>query len=290
MDTELSSSAVASRRGYAGYEYDPTFEGAGRHLYHVRHRVYDADIGRWTRRDPLGYVDGMSLYQYVRSNPLAARDPIGTASRVGGGGLPGSNRPQDPASQCPPGYYYDPIRDQCVQGYRYYVCCRDIKADGPLEWIAKQCAYHCEIRNTPCPSTSPTSPWQEFPIYPDSSCTRKMDDGTPCCNATPDQIAACMQRQRDIRDAAPRDRLFNSCQHYVVWQIGACCLRSTWDPDWAGERPCWRGHYETIRRIRKNGCDGFEWITETVFVCDEYLPDWRDPPGTVPIYSMIRLY
>src|SRR5690606_29755538 len=51
----LSSAGVANRKGYAGYEYDPTFEGAGRHLYHVRHRIYDADVGRWTRRDPIGY-------------------------------------------------------------------------------------------------------------------------------------------------------------------------------------------------------------------------------------------
>ncbi len=76
----LSSTAVNNRRGYAGYEYDPTFEGAGRHLYHVRHRVYDADIGRWTRRDPLGYVDGTSLYEYVRSRAITTIDPMGQAS------------------------------------------------------------------------------------------------------------------------------------------------------------------------------------------------------------------
>ncbi|HFE46515.1 MAG TPA: RHS repeat-associated core domain-containing protein [Nannocystis exedens] len=73
----LSSAGVNNRRGYAGYEYDPTFEGAERHLYHVRHRVYDADVGRWTRRDPLGYVDGMSLYEYVASRPVTATDPDG---------------------------------------------------------------------------------------------------------------------------------------------------------------------------------------------------------------------
>ncbi len=77
----LSSSAVANRKGYAGYEYAPEFEGAGRHLYHVRHRVYDADVGRWMRRDPLGYVDGMSLYEYVQSEPLTFLDPMGVASQ-----------------------------------------------------------------------------------------------------------------------------------------------------------------------------------------------------------------
>jgi RHS repeat-associated protein len=76
----LSSSGVDNRKGYAGYEYDPTLEGAGKWLYHVRHRVYDADIGRWTRRDPLGYVDGMSLYEYVQSQPVTATDPLGLAA------------------------------------------------------------------------------------------------------------------------------------------------------------------------------------------------------------------
>jgi RHS repeat-associated protein len=76
----LSSSAVANRKGYAGYEYDPTFEGAGaggRHLYHVRHRVYDADMGRWMRRDPIGYLAFMNLYDYCHSDPLGWTDADG---------------------------------------------------------------------------------------------------------------------------------------------------------------------------------------------------------------------
>ncbi|MEY3230536.1 MAG: hypothetical protein RL689_625, partial [Planctomycetota bacterium] len=81
----LSSSGVANRKGYAGYEYDPTLEAAGKHLYHVRHRVYDADIGRWMRRDPLGYVDGTSLYEYLRTRPIIHTDPMGQWVHVVGG-------------------------------------------------------------------------------------------------------------------------------------------------------------------------------------------------------------
>jgi RHS repeat-associated protein len=79
----LSSSGTANRKGYAGYEYDPTLEGAGKWLYHVRHRVYDADVGRWLRRDPLGYVDGMSLYEYVEGLAVIATDPYGLAAAIG---------------------------------------------------------------------------------------------------------------------------------------------------------------------------------------------------------------
>jgi RHS repeat-associated protein len=103
----LSRSGVANRRGFAGYEYDPNFEGDDRHLYHVRHRVYDADVGRWTRRDPLGYVDGVVLYEYAGSNPVALIDPLGLASMAGscsscqGGTGPGAQQPGGPRRPAP---------------------------------------------------------------------------------------------------------------------------------------------------------------------------------------------
>ena len=75
----MSSTGINSRRGYAGYEYDSALSGA-RHISHVRFRVYDADLGRWTRRDPLGYVDGMSLYAYMQAYPILMADPMGLAS------------------------------------------------------------------------------------------------------------------------------------------------------------------------------------------------------------------
>ncbi len=64
--------------GYAGYMRD----GFDDNLYHVRHRVYDTELGRWTRRDPLGYVDGMSVYGYVASRVIIAIDPWGHALYV----------------------------------------------------------------------------------------------------------------------------------------------------------------------------------------------------------------
>jgi hypothetical protein len=50
----------------------------------VRHRVYQAHIGRWATRDPLGYVQGMSLYQYVLSQPILRTDPSGLLSPPSG--------------------------------------------------------------------------------------------------------------------------------------------------------------------------------------------------------------
>ncbi|MCL4199036.1 MAG: hypothetical protein KJZ69_16220 [Phycisphaerales bacterium] len=69
---ELSHSTVANRIGYAGYHKDVNLD-----ISHVRNRVLDPHLGRWTRRDPLGYVDGMSLYEYVASMPTTSDDPHG---------------------------------------------------------------------------------------------------------------------------------------------------------------------------------------------------------------------
>jgi RHS repeat-associated protein len=69
----LSRSDVLNRKGYAGYENDGNLQ----ELYHVRHRVLHNGLGRWTRRDPAGYVDGMNIYQYVQSTPLGTTDPSG---------------------------------------------------------------------------------------------------------------------------------------------------------------------------------------------------------------------
>jgi hypothetical protein len=40
-------------------------------------RVYNPALGRFLQRDPIGYRDGVNLYQYVGSRPIVARDPTG---------------------------------------------------------------------------------------------------------------------------------------------------------------------------------------------------------------------
>jgi RHS repeat-associated protein len=71
----LSSSAVSNRHGYGGYEND----GAITRFWHVRNRVLDSTLGRWTRRDPIGYVDGPSLFALARSNAVTYLDASGLA-------------------------------------------------------------------------------------------------------------------------------------------------------------------------------------------------------------------
>jgi RHS repeat-associated protein len=56
---------------FAGYRFDPVTG-----LYDVRNRVYHPYLG-WLQRDPLGYVDGMSLYEYCGGGPTGGTDPSG---------------------------------------------------------------------------------------------------------------------------------------------------------------------------------------------------------------------
>jgi RHS repeat-associated protein len=75
----LSGVVIDNRKGYAGYENG----GDTTRFWHVRHRVLDSTLGRWTRRDPAGYVDGVNRVALLADNPLSARDPSGLLRCIG---------------------------------------------------------------------------------------------------------------------------------------------------------------------------------------------------------------
>jgi len=87
--SDRSATGPDSIIGWCGYVFVPETK-----FYHVRFRVYDTGLGRWISRDPLRYVDGMGLYEYVRGRALSWHDASGTM----GGIEPGYNYPRlDPA-------------------------------------------------------------------------------------------------------------------------------------------------------------------------------------------------
>jgi RHS repeat-associated protein len=50
-------------------------------LMHYRWRAYNPTLKRFMQRDPLGYIGGPSLYEYVTGNPLRYLDPWGLIVR-----------------------------------------------------------------------------------------------------------------------------------------------------------------------------------------------------------------
>ena len=56
LNTVISSSAVDNYYYFTGRRLDAESD-----LYYFRNRYFDVDLGRFTSRDPLGYIDGLSF-------------------------------------------------------------------------------------------------------------------------------------------------------------------------------------------------------------------------------------
>jgi RHS repeat-associated protein len=81
----LEERITYSAYGKPEFWWNPTWTGHGYQGYAALSEVgvphtYTSQVGRFLSRDPLGYVDGMSLYQYGQSAPMALRDPLGLSS------------------------------------------------------------------------------------------------------------------------------------------------------------------------------------------------------------------
>ena len=80
-------------------------------LYDNRNRFLSPSLGRFNKEDPLGFVDGLNLYQDVKGNPVKYIDPSGlkipdedrpSGSGIGVGGAPSKPKPDagpDPVEQ-----------------------------------------------------------------------------------------------------------------------------------------------------------------------------------------------
>ncbi len=64
---------------YCGYRYDYHTDSDVK--WHIAgHRILLSHLGRWNRRDPIGFIGGNNLYQYCVDSPLTHSDPLGLKS------------------------------------------------------------------------------------------------------------------------------------------------------------------------------------------------------------------
>lgn len=80
---DFTGSLYNNDRFFTGREFDRETD-----LYFFRARYYDASLGRFISRDPIGMTDQINLYAYVHNNPLGMTDPSGRKSKpaTGSGG------------------------------------------------------------------------------------------------------------------------------------------------------------------------------------------------------------
>lgn len=69
----IASESVFCRPRYAGLLASGVTGG----FYMAIYRMYDAEMGRWVNRDPIGEAGGIGLYSYVLNSPLSLSDPTG---------------------------------------------------------------------------------------------------------------------------------------------------------------------------------------------------------------------
>ncbi|NLH15774.1 MAG: RHS repeat-associated core domain-containing protein, partial [Phycisphaerae bacterium] len=50
-------------------------------IMYYRHRYTDPFTGRFLQQDPMEYIDGLNLYEYVESNPIILLDPSGSKNQ-----------------------------------------------------------------------------------------------------------------------------------------------------------------------------------------------------------------
>jgi RHS repeat-associated protein len=90
MDNTGSAKGTAIYHAYGKPTFTgeiPTFAYAGMFyhgasgLYLTQYRAYDASVGRWISRDPVGELGGMNIYAYALDDPIALRDPSGLCSK-----------------------------------------------------------------------------------------------------------------------------------------------------------------------------------------------------------------
>ena len=73
----LPQSAVGYRVGFQGHLVEPSTG-----FIHMRARLYDPEMGRFLKLDPLGLADGSNPYQFAGGMPLMFLDPMGTDKKV----------------------------------------------------------------------------------------------------------------------------------------------------------------------------------------------------------------
>jgi RHS repeat-associated protein len=166
--------------GFAGGLYDRDTK-----LVRFGARDYDAETGRWSAKDPIGFDGGPNLYLYVRGDPLNRIDPTGLACTDAG-----------PPERFLKGSYIDwdivsgieKLALAVSVGANECACTFKVQEHGTLvvEWIWRQVMI-CTSR---CGSQTVEFFWNDFERGPEGGEERETEQAPQLAAISPDDIAA----------------------------------------------------------------------------------------------------
>ncbi|MBL9090226.1 MAG: IPT/TIG domain-containing protein [Planctomycetaceae bacterium] len=163
---------------YASYKFD---KASG--FQFARYRYINPAVGEWMTRDPVEYLDGLSLYQYVNSQPVSTQDFDGTIAidflpDADGNITTAVQFPRVPLPNLtPPRHIFKESawlwRKTVLQNYKYFSQWYEEQVRMGVSWVAKLPPCPCRLKK--CSTTqslklfsSTSSPGIEF-VNPDPS-------------------------------------------------------------------------------------------------------------------------
>jgi len=210
---------------------------------YYKNRYYDAEAGRFIQNDPIGYWNGLNLYQYTKNRPTQFSDPMGLSLIIPWQPIVNPNipwppltppvLPSNPPSSSPlnptPEKPKTPVKNGTVQ-----VCCGDTQINCAADFLLKCTGNkHCWLKtsnkeagmgaaNTDNRSSnSGYSPTQIIDHTGESLTRRKVK-----CYAVPICDADCVDKQLEIGKNTGKWTPLNQCNSLITGILTHCKCRN----------------------------------------------------------------